>query len=50
VIQSKIAIGSGGFLGQGFTQGPQKRLAFLPAQFTDFIFSVVGRSWGSSAC
>ncbi len=46
VIQSKIAIGSGGFLGQGFTQGPQKRLAFLPAQFTDFIFSVVGEELG----
>ena len=46
VIQSKIAIGSGGLLGQGFTQGPQKRLAFLPAQFTDFIFSVVGEELG----
>jgi rod shape determining protein RodA len=46
VIQSKIAIGSGGFLGQGFTHGPQKRLAFLPAQFTDFIFSVVGEELG----
>ena len=46
VIQSKIAIGSGGFLGQGFTEGPQKRLAFLPAQFTDFIFSVVGEELG----
>jgi rod shape determining protein RodA len=44
VIQSKIAIGSGGFL--GFTHGPQKRLAFLPAQFTDFIFSVVGEELG----
>jgi len=46
VIQSKIAIGSGGFLGQGFTHGPQKRLAYLPAQFTDFIFSVVGEELG----
>jgi rod shape determining protein RodA len=46
VIQSKIAIGSGGFLGQGFMHGPQKRLAFLPAQFTDFIFSVVGEELG----
>jgi rod shape determining protein RodA len=46
VIQSKIAIGSGGFLGQGFTHGPQKRLAFLPAQFTDFIFSVAGEELG----
>jgi rod shape determining protein RodA len=46
VIQSQIAIGSGGFLGQGFTHGPQKRLAYLPAQFTDFIFSVVGEELG----
>lgn len=46
VIQSKVAIGSGGLLGQGFTQGPQKRLAFLPAQHTDFIFSVVGEELG----
>ena len=46
IIQSKIAIGSGGWLGQGFTQGPQKRLAFLPAQHTDFVFSVVGEELG----
>jgi rod shape determining protein RodA len=46
IIQSKIAIGSGGWLGQGFTQGTQKRLAFLPAQHTDFIFSVVGEELG----
>ena len=46
VIQSKIAIGSGGFLGQGFTHGPQKRLAFLPAQHTDFIFPAVGEELG----
>jgi rod shape determining protein RodA len=46
VIQSKIAIGSGGLLGKGFTEGPQKRLAFLPAQHTDFIFPVVGEELG----
>jgi rod shape determining protein RodA len=46
IIQSKIAIGSGGWLGQGFTQGTQKRLAFLPAQHTDFVFSVVGEELG----
>ena len=46
IIQSKIAIGSGGFLGKGFTEGSQKRLAFLPAQHTDFIFSVVGEELG----
>jgi len=46
VIQSKVAVGSGGLLGNGFTLGTQKRLAFLPAQHTDFIFSVVGEELG----
>ena len=46
VIQSQIAIGSGGLFGKGFTQGTQKRLAFLPAQHTDFIFAVVGEELG----
>ena len=46
VIQSKVAVGSGGLLGKGFTEGTQKRLAFLPAQHTDFIFSVVGGELG----
>jgi rod shape determining protein RodA len=46
VIQSKVAVGSGGLLGEGFTLGSQKRLAFLPAQHTDFIFSVVGEELG----
>jgi len=46
VIQSKVAVGSGGLLGKGFTLGSQKRLAFLPAQHTDFIFSVVGEELG----
>ncbi|HAT37588.1 MAG TPA: rod shape-determining protein RodA, partial [Gemmatimonadetes bacterium] len=46
VIQSKVAIGSGEFWGQGFTQGAQKRLDFLPEQHTDFIFSVVGEELG----
>jgi rod shape determining protein RodA len=41
-----VAIGSGGWLGKGFTDGTQKRLAFLPAQHTDFIFSVVGEELG----
>jgi len=45
-IQSKVAVGSGGFLGNGFGDGPQKRLAFLPEQHTDFIFSVVGEELG----
>jgi rod shape determining protein RodA len=46
VTQSRVAIGSGGWLGQGFTEGPQKRLAFLPEQHTDFIFAVVGEELG----
>lgn len=45
-IQSKVAIGSGGLFGTGFTEGPQKRLAFLPEQHTDFIFAVVGEELG----
>ena len=46
VIQSIVAIGSGGWFGKGYTLGTQKRLAFLPAQHTDFIFSVVGEELG----
>lgn len=46
IIQSQVAIGSGGWLGKGFTEGTQKRLAFLPAQHTDFIFPVVGEELG----
>jgi rod shape determining protein RodA len=46
VIQSQIAIGSGGWLGKGFTLGTQKRGSFLPAQETDFIFAVVGEELG----
>ena len=46
VIQSQVAIGSGGWFGKGYTLGTQKRLAFLPAQHTDFIFPVVGEELG----
>ncbi|MCA9736456.1 MAG: rod shape-determining protein RodA [Gemmatimonadota bacterium] len=46
LIQSKVAIGSGGFVGKGFTLGTQKRLDFLPEQHTDFIFSVIGEELG----
>jgi rod shape determining protein RodA len=46
VIQSQVAIGSGGFFGKGFLEGTQKKLAFLPAQHTDFIFAVVGEELG----
>lgn len=46
VIQSQIAIGSGGWSGLGYLDGTQKRGAFLPAQTTDFIFSVLGEELG----
>jgi len=46
LIQSKVAVGSGGFSGVGFTLGPQKLYDFLPEQHTDFIFSVVGEEFG----
>ena len=48
IIQSKVAIGSGGIWGKGFLQGTQTQLRFLPAQHTDFIFSVIGEEWGFS--
>ncbi len=46
VIQSKIAIGSAGFLGKGYGQGTQVQLGFLPAASTDFIFSAFVEEWG----
>jgi rod shape determining protein RodA len=46
IIQSRIAIGSGGFSGKGFLSGTQSHLNFLPERQTDFIFSVVGEEWG----
>ena len=46
IIQSKIAIGSGGVYGKGWQQGDQSRLDFLPERHTDFIFSVFGEEFG----
>ena len=46
VIQSKIAVGSGGLFGKGWLGGTQNQLNFLPERHTDFIFSVVGEEWG----
>jgi rod shape determining protein RodA len=46
IIQSRIAIGSGGLLGKGWLQGTQKGLSFLPMRHTDFIFAVVGEERG----
>lgn len=46
IIQSKIAVGSGGLFGKGWLNGTQNQLNFLPERHTDFIFSVIGEEWG----
>lgn len=46
IIQSKIAVGSGGIMGKGMFEGSQTRLEFLPERHTDFIFSVLGEEFG----
>ncbi|MFA5012227.1 MAG: rod shape-determining protein RodA [Ignavibacteria bacterium] len=46
VIQSKVAIGSGGLWGKGYMQGSQTQLRFIPEQWTDFIFCMVGEEFG----
>ena len=46
IIQSKIAIGSGGMDGKGWLQGTQSQLEFLPERHTDFIFSVFSEEFG----
>lgn len=46
IIQSKIAIGSGGLSGKGWMQGTQSQLEFLPERHTDFIFAVIAEEWG----
>ena len=50
VIQSKIAVGSGRLLGKGYLKGTQNQLDFLPAQHTDFVFSVFAEEWGLLGC
>lgn len=50
IIQSKIAVGSGGIMGKGFLLGTQKNLNFLPEHHTDFIFSVIGEEFGFFGC
>ena len=46
IIQSKIAIGSGGIWGKGFLKGTQSQLNFVPEKQTDFIFAIVAEEWG----
>jgi rod shape determining protein RodA len=46
IIQSQIAIGSGGVFGKGYLRGSQAQLEFLPERSTDFVFAVIGEEWG----
>jgi len=46
IIQAKVAIGSGGFWGKGFMEGPQTQNKFIPEQWTDFIYCVIGEEFG----
>jgi rod shape determining protein RodA len=46
IIQSQIAIGSGGIFGKGYLRGSQAQLEFLPERSTDFVFAVIGEEWG----
>jgi rod shape determining protein RodA len=50
VRQSKIAIGSGGFIGRGFLKGTQTRFEFVPEQRTDFVFCTIGEGFGFLGC
>ncbi len=50
IMQSKIAVGSGGKLGKGYMEGTQGHLHFLPERHTDFAFSVWGEEWGFVGC
>ncbi|MCM8825488.1 MAG: rod shape-determining protein RodA [Candidatus Omnitrophica bacterium] len=50
IIQSKIAVGSGGIFGKGFCKGTQSQLRFLPEQHSDFVFSVWAEEWGFVGC
>jgi rod shape determining protein RodA len=50
LIQSQIAIGSGGLFGTGLLQGKLTNLQFIPEQHTDFIFSALGLEFGFVGC
>ena len=46
IIQSQIAIGSGGLFGKGFNNGSQSHLNYLPEPHTDFVFATMAEEWG----
>lgn len=48
LVQSKIAVGSGGFFGKGYLKGQTHKLKFIPERHTDFIFPVLAEEWGFS--
>ncbi len=50
VIQSRIAVGSGGWVGKGYLKGQTHKLKFVPERHTDFIFSVLAEEWGFLGC
>jgi len=50
IIQSTVAVGSGGFTGKGFLQGTQTHLEFIPERTTDFIFAVLAEEFGLLGC
>lgn len=50
ILQSRIAIGSGGIWGKGYLHGTHHRLEFIPASHTDFVFSVIGEEFGFVGC
>jgi rod shape determining protein RodA len=50
IMQSQIAIGSGGAFGKGYLKGTQNQLMFLPVKHTDFVFSVLAEEWGFLGC
>ncbi len=51
ITQAKIALGAGGLSGQGYLQGSQNQLDFVPEKMTDFIFAMIGEEWGfAGAC
>ena len=50
VIQSEIAVGSGGLWGKGFLEGSQAHLGFLPEKHTDFVFTIIAEEFGLAGC